>query len=289
VNPHKEGLLAIHSAILIFGGTALFSKFIVLPALDITPLRSIFAAIVLWIFMAWQRQPLALHKRGDYLLVAVLGLLLALHWLTYFHSMQVSSVAVGVISLYTFPVITVFLEPLFDGERPGPGDVLSALSVLFGIYLMTPELSWSNATTQGVVWGVLSALLFSLRNIMQGRYFSRYPAQQSMFYQVLIVILVLIPWLTQPLGSVSVYQWWQLALLGVFFTALPHALFVHGLRFMKAKSASLIACLQVVYSTLLAFLFLAEWPGLMTLLGGAIVVTASAYETYFARTPTKTR
>jgi drug/metabolite transporter (DMT)-like permease len=289
LNPHKEGLLAIHSAVLVFGGTALFSKLIELPALDITPLRSIFAVLALWGFMLWRRQPLALERAVDYLLVMLLGLLVALHWVTYFHAMQVSTVAVGVISLYTYPVITVFLEPMFAGERPGLADVLSALFVLFGIYLMTPEFSWSNSTTQGVFWGVLSAFLFSLRNIIQGRYFSRYPAQQSMFYQVLIVILVLIPWLTQPVAEVSGYQWAQLALLGICFTALPHALFVHGLRFMKAKSASLIACLQVVYSTLLAFLLLAEWPGVMTLVGGVIVVTAAAYESYFARSRIKTR
>jgi len=52
---------------------------------------------------------------------------------------------------------------------------------------------------------------------------------------------------------------------------------------MKAKTASLIACLQVVYSALLAALIFSEWPQLMTLLGGAIVVSAAIYESYFAK------
>jgi len=278
-----QGLWAIHLSVLIFGATALFSRFIDLPALDITPLRSIFAVLVLWIFIRLKKQTLSLKRPQDYALAAVLGVLLATHWVTYFHAMQVSSIAVGVIALYTYPVITVFIEPLFHGEKPGAMDVLTALMVLLGIYLMMPELNWNNHTTQGIVWGVLSALLFALRNIIQGRYFSMYSAHQSLFYQALVVIIVLLPWVADQVTQVSGYQWLQLLVLGIFFTALPHTLFVHGLRFMKAKTASLIACLQVVYSAVLAAMVFSEWPQLMTLVGGAIVVTAAIYESYFAK------
>lgn len=281
--PNHQGLWSIHGAVLLFGATALFSKLIELPALTITPLRSIFAALILLAFIVWRRQTLRLDKAADYLMVAFLGLLLGLHWVTYFQAMQVSTIAVGVIALYTYPVITVFLEPLFYGGRPGVADVLSALLVLLGIYLMTPSLDWSNQTAQGVAWGVLSAFLFSLRNIVQGRYFSRYSAHQSMFYQVIIVIALLMPWVSDSMVQVSTWQWMQLAFLGVFFTALPHTLLVHGLRFMKAKSASLIACLQVVYSATLAALVIGEMPTLMILVGGSLVVSAAVYESYFHR------
>ncbi len=76
--------------------------------------------------------------------------------------MQVSSVAIGIISLYSYPVITFFLEPLFHGERPHIKDIISAIVVLFGIYLLVPELSIDNNTTQGILWGVLSAFFIFL-------------------------------------------------------------------------------------------------------------------------------
>ncbi len=277
----QQGLWAVHSAVLLFAVTAQFSKFIELPALDITPLRSIFAALVLMIFMIIKRQKLALDHKGHYALALLLGLLLAFHWVTYFHAMQISSIAVGVISLYTYPVITVFLEPLFHGEKPRGMDILSALAVLLGIYLMMPAFDWNNSTTQGILWGVLSALLFSLRNIIQGRYFYRYSSNQTLLYQIVVVIVLLLPWVAPRAEQVSEYQWLQLLVLGVFFTALPHSLFVHGLRFMKAKKASLIACLQVVYSAAMAAIWFNEWPAFMTWVGGTIVVLAAIYATYY--------
>lgn len=282
MNHSRQGLTSVHSAVFIFGLTALFSKLIALSALEITLLRSIFAVLALWLFIRWHKESIKLHSRNDYLIVILLGLLLAAHWVTYFHAMQVSSVAVGVIALYTFPVLTVFLEPLFHGERPHLQDILSALAVLFGIYLLVPEFALEDSTTQGVLWGVFSALLFALRNIIQGRHFSAYPARHALFYQAAVTIFVLLPFAGDMIPTVSLWQWGQLLLLGVVFTALPHTLFAHSLRHFKAKTTSLIACLQVVYATFFAAILLGEWPELTTILGGMIVVSAAMYESYTA-------
>jgi len=277
-----KGLLSVHSAVLIFGLTALFSKLISLTALEITLLRSIFAMLVISILFLGQRKSIQLSKTKDYGTVIVLGVLLALHWVTYFHAMQVSSVAVGVIALYTFPIMTVFLEPLFHGEQPHIKDVMSALTVLFGIYLLVPEFSLSNETTQGILWGVLSALFFALRNIIQGHYFKGYTARHSLFYQTLVTFVVLLPFSFEVIPEVTTIQWGQLLILGIFFTALPHTLFAFGLLNLKAKTVSLVACVQVVYATIFAAFLLSEWPQLSTIIGGLIVVSAAMYESYTA-------
>ena len=275
-----KGLLAVHSAVLIFGLTALFSKLITLSALEITLLRSVFAVFIIFAIFLWQKKSIKLSHPKDYGIVILLGVLLALHWVTYFHSMQISSIAVGVIALYTFPIITVFLEPLFHGERPHIKDVISAFTVLFGIYLLVPEFSLSNETTQGILWGVLSALFFALRNIVQGHYFKGYTARHSLFYQTLVTLIVLLPFSFEVIPAVTNIQWGQLLILGVFFTALPHTLFAFSLLNLKAKTVSLVACVQVVYATIFAALLLSEWPQLSTVVGGLIVVSAAMYESY---------
>lgn len=275
-----KGLFAVHSAVLIFGLTALFSKLISLTALEITLLRSIFAVLVILAIFLWQKKSIRLSNTKDYAIVVLLGVLLALHWVTYFHSMQVSSIAVGVIALYTFPVMTVFLEPLFHGDRPHFKDVLSALTVLFGIYLLVPEFSLNNETTLGILWGVLSALFFALRNIVQGHYFKGYTAKHSLFYQTLVTFIVLLPFSFEVIPQVTNIQWGQLLVLGLFFTAVPHTLFAFSLLNLKAKTVSLVACVQVVYATIFAALVLSEWPQLSTAIGGLIVVSAAMYESY---------
>jgi len=277
-----KGLLAVHSAVLIFGLTALFSKLISLTALEITLLRSVFAVFVIFAIFLWQKKSIKLSQTKDYGIVILLGVLLALHWITYFHAMQVSSIAVGVIALYTFPVITVFLEPLFHGEKPHIKDIISALTVLFGIYLLVPEFSLNNETTQGILWGVLSALFFALRNIIQGHYFKGYTARHSLFYQTLVTFIVLLPFSFEVIPEVTTIQWGQLLILGVFFTAVPHTLFAFSLLNLKAKTVSLVACVQVVYASIFAALLLGEWLEFSTVVGGLIVVSAAMYESYTA-------
>lgn len=289
----REGLWSVHGAIVLMGGTALFAKWIELPALEITLLRSVFAAAVLFAYLKWRAMALRLPLRRDYYVAALLGTLLALHWSTYFHAMQVSTVAVGIIALHTFPVMTVFLEPLFHGARPRRRDVLAALLVLLGVYLLVPSFELDNAALQGVLWGCLSAFLYALRNVLQRHYFYATPASHSLLYQALAVIVVLLPfgldWTggNAGLAAVTSLQWLQLLLLGVFFTALPHAMFAHSLRFLPAKSASLVACLQVVYATALAALLLGEIPEPATVLGGVLVIGASVYESYGVGRPAR--
>ena len=274
----REGLLSVHAAVLIFSFTALFSKLVSLPALEITFYRSVFACLAIAVYMAYTKQLYRLGSRRDYMMAGLLGSLLAVHWVTYFHAMQVSTVAVGVIALYTYPVITVFLEPLFHGERPHVADILSSIAVLFGIYLIVPEFSLDNSTLVGVLFGVFSALMMSLRNIMQRRYFSAYKASHSLFYQTLVVMLVLVAFIDTDVSSIEESQWWLLLLLGIVFTALPHTLFANGLLHLKAKTASLIACVQVVYAAVFAAIILGEWLTWNVVAGGLIVVSAAMYE-----------
>ena len=274
----REGLLSVHAAVLIFSFTALFSKLVSLPALEITFYRSVFACLAIAVYMAYTKQSYRLGSKRDYMMAGLLGSLLAIHWVTYFHAMQVSTVAVGVIALYTYPVITVFLEPLFHGERPHIADIMSSIAVLFGIYLIVPEFSLDNSTLVGVLFGVFSALMMSLRNIMQRRYFSAYKASHSLFYQTLVVMLVLVVFIDTDISAIESSQWWLLLLLGIVFTALPHTLFANGLLHLKAKTASLIACVQVVYAAIFAAVILGEWLTWNVIAGGLIVVSAAMYE-----------
>lgn len=273
-----QSLLGLHLGVLLLGGTALFSKLIALSAVDITALRSVFAALALLGLLVLGRRPIRLQSARDYLTVVLLGILFGVHWITYFHAMQVSTVAIGLIALYTFPVITVFLEPWFAGERPHYQDVISGALVIVGIYLMVPAFDLDNAATQGVLWGVLSAFLFALRNVVQRHYFTHYPAPQTLLYQAVVVAVMVLPFMSGQPVSLAGGQWGLIVLLGVVFTALPHALFAHGLIHFTAKTASLIACLQVVYAAVFAALLLGEIPDWRTLLGGLIIVSAAAYE-----------
>lgn len=273
----------LHTAVFLLSITALFSKLIPLSAADINVFRGFLAAATLGVLLLIQKRALTLHSTHDLMWMVLLGALLGTHWMTYFHAMQISSVAIGVISLYTFPLMTVFLEPLLTHEKLHWSDAGFALIGLFGVYLMVPEFSLDSPVTEGVLWGLASALLFAFRNIWQKHKLSKYPGDTTMLYQGFMAGLVCLPFMTATLSEIDTESWWKILIVGTIFTVLPHTLFVNSLRNLRAKTAALIACMQPVHSTILAFLLLSEEPSISTIIGGALIIGTSMFETYRAR------
>ena len=274
----RKGLTALHLGSLLLGGTALFSKLIETTALEITLWRSFIAAAALLIWLLVRRSQVRLNSVRDYAMVLLLGAILAVHWVTYFHSMQVSTVAIGIIAFFSHPVISVLLEPLLARQKPRLLDLVTALWVLSGIAIMMPELNLASDVTQGVLWGLFSALLFSLRNIFYKRYFAHYGSSLAMMYQCLIVGLLLLPFAGDFIVATTIDNWLLLLVLGVLFTATPHTLFSFSLKLLPVKTASLIMCLVPLYATLLAALLLGEIPEFNTWIGGAMVLGAAIFE-----------
>ncbi len=277
-SPAKSALLTLHLGAFMMGATGLFSKIIELPAWDITGYRTWIAAVVLFIWVWWRERNIALKAPHDYARMLVLGALLALHWVTFFYSMQVANIAVGMISLYAYPVVTVFLEPWIKRTKLDWRDVLSGMLVLFGIYCLVPEFNVDNNTTQGVIWGVISAVTFAVRNLLLSHWFSNQSAARSMSYQVLIVALLMTPVLLLSNHQPSEKDWWLLICLGIIFTAVTHTLLGFSLRYLKAKTVGLVACLQPVYAVIYEIFLLHEIPDSGTLIGGAIIMAAAIYE-----------
>lgn len=275
-----SGLIELHLAVLLFGGTALFSKLIPLSALDITFLRCIVAATVLGLLVKFSRKRLTLASKQDYLVAIGLGIIVSLHWVTYFAAMQLSSVAIGMIAFFTYPVMTVIAEPLLTGNKIKLHDMLSGVLVLIGVILLIPEANLGNDTTLGIAIGIVSAILFTIRNLLHKRYFSQYSGPHAMFYQTLVAVVFLMPWHQTELNSISLEVWGLIILLGVVFTAAPHALFTSALRQLSAKTVGLVSCLQPFYGAMLALIILGEELNLNTLIGGTIIVATAIFETH---------
>lgn len=279
MDPVKRSLVTLHFTVILLGGTGLFSHLIRLNAGDITLARSVFACLSLFAFLKMSQCSLSLASRKERLVALLLGGLMTLHWVTYFAAMQYSSVSVGMIALFTFPVITVLIEPIFEKSVLAWQDLVSAMVVVVGIGLIVPEVSLQNDITLGVIVGVISAVLYSVRNLLHRKHFSHHSGAKAMAWQTLVVSFAMLPFGSAELYHADLNTWLMLALLGTFFTALPHALVASSLRHLRAKTFSLIACMQPLYGVILAMLLLNEKPRWETLVGGILIISASVYET----------
>lgn len=286
MNQHAKSLLQLHFAVLLFGGTALFSHLLPWSAVDITLFRTSIACVALGIIIKCQRDKLRLNSAKDYRMAMMLGVTVGLHWVTYFYAMQLAGIAVGMLAFFCYPVVTVFLEPLFTNNRPHARDIGCAGLVFMGVVLLVPELTLANNTTVGVMVGVVSGFLFALRNVMHKHYFSHYKGTQAMFYQTGVVAIMLSPFLT--FNPFEMTGFWSndklgelglLLILSIVFTAAPHSFLANCFKYLTAKTVGLISCMQPVYGVFLAAMLLGQWPQFSVYVGGSCIVFAAVFET----------
>jgi len=275
----NRSLLEIHVAVLLFGLAGLFGKFLAVPALVIVFGRTFFATLVLSALLVFGKQKLPKTTGKDLVMLISLGALLAFHWFTFFYSIQISTVAVGLLSFSSFPLFVTFLEPWIFREKLKLFDLISAALVLAGLVLVIPAFDFENNITQGVFWGTLSGFSFAILSLMNRKYVSAYAPVVIAWYQNGIASLVLIPFLFFWEWQLGMTDLFWLVILGVFCTALAHALFIKSLGQIKTQLASIITGLEPVYGIVFAFFLLDEIPSLRTLLGGGIILGAVLFAT----------
>jgi drug/metabolite transporter (DMT)-like permease len=275
----SRSLLQVHGAVLLFGLAGLFGKLLPFSPVAIVFGRVVFAAPALLLAAALLRLPLRPPSRRGLLAFAALGLLLAVHWTTFFQAVQVSSVAVALIGFATFPVFAALLEPALFRERLRAADVALALLALAGIAILVPSFEPDDQTTQGAIWGIVSGLTFALLSLLNRKYVRQYSSITIALYQDAFAAGALLPFVLEDWPSLTVHDVLLLLVLGVLCTAVAHALFIAGLRHLPARTAARITCLEPVYGSLLAALLLREIPSLRTALGGFVVVAVAFYAT----------
>ncbi len=280
----RSGLLVLYASILLLALNGFFAKAIPLEATEITQMRSVVACIALFFLLFIQKSSFRLDSLREFIGVYGLGFVLAIHWVTYFYAMQVSTVAIGMLALFSYPVITVLIEPMFRGLWPKKVDILAACVVLFGVFLMVSDDvlagELDSGAFLGALWGVISAILFSLRNTTQKYVYPQVNSIALMAHQTLLVAVLLIPFIEfRSLQSLDMGAWGMLILLGCLSTAMAHTFLSMSLKRLSAKTVGLISCNTPVFGALIAWLVLDETPSTMVYIGGAVILAVAAWET----------
>ena len=272
-----RGLISANVAVLLFGLAGVLGKLSLLPAPIIVFGRSFFAGLVLLVVCWFRHISLRPKQSRDAYLLLGQGVLLALHWTAFFQAINVSNVAIGLLSFSSFPLFTAILEPLLLHQRPSRIQIIAALLILPGIYLLVPSFSLQNQTTLGVMWGVLSGASFALLSVTNRWLGRTYSSLMISLYQDGIAAIVLLPvfFFTATGSFWTPHALLILFILGVVCTALAHTLFIASMRDITAQTASLLASLEPVWGIIFGILLFGAIPTARTLLGGAIIISAT--------------
>lgn len=282
-NQHTNHLLLLGLATILISTSGSLGKYIDLPTPVIIWCRSAIAAVFLFIFCLFKKYSIKLKSKKDAPTILLSALLLGAHWLTYFYALKLSNVALGMLSMFTFPVMTAILEPLFTKTKFNPIHVLLAIIVLIGIYILAPEFNFENTQLKGICFGLISALCYALRNLILKQHVNQYNGTVLMTQQVIIVSIILLPIMfTMNIDNIDT-QLPYLILLGLVTTAIGHSLFIGSLRYFSVSTASIIGSAQPICGIIIAFFFLNEIPTLNTFIGGSLILATVFIESMRSR------
>ncbi|WP_299536520.1 DMT family transporter [Ulvibacterium sp.] len=272
-----RNFVEINISMLLLGTSGPFGKFIDLPVPLTIGLRATLAFLLLLIYCKWRGISFRLRQQ-DVFLILLSGFLMCIHWLSYFKALQLSNVAIGMLSLFTYPVITAFLEPFFLKIKFQAVHLVLALLVLCGIYFLVPDFSLDNGQTIAIAFGVFSAFCYAVRNLILKTKVDRYNGSVLMSYQLVVIAILLLPvYFVYDLLEIK-DQWQGLVGLIVITTAVGHTMFINTFKHFSITTVSILSCIQPVYGIIIGALFLSEIPTWTTILGGIMILASVIIE-----------
>lgn len=276
-NKRIQNLLELNFAIIFISTSGVLGRYIDMPVPITICSRAILASILIFLFCKWKGFDFKI-KKGDRWTILISGFLLGLHWVTYFYALKLSNVAIGMLSLFTFPIITAFLEPIILKTKFQRIHLVLGFLVMLGIYFLIPDLDFQHDYSKALALGILSAIFYSLRNIITKSKIKDYNGSILMLYQLIVISVVLSPFYFFGDLSGLKAQIPELMMLAILTTAIGHTWFLYSFRNFSVTSASIISSLQPVYGIIMGMIFLQEYPELSTIIGGLLILSSVIIE-----------
>ncbi len=279
-------LIILHTAVFLAGWTGIFGRLIALGGLPLVWYRTLVSVVTLVLFLAFVGR---LHKvaRPALLRIAACGILLALHWVCFYASIQASNVSVGVACIATTCFFTAIFNPLIGHKKFSWPEVLISFISIAGVLLI---FSLDVRYRLGIAFGLLSAAIYSVFAILNINVANRTGEDTAtmllwelvggaLFLSLCMPLYArLFP--AEPVTPARIEVLWLL-LLGSVFTIVPFLFQLQALRKLNAFTVNLTYNLEPVYSIAIAALLFGEqrevggsfWAGLALIIISVLLQT----------------
>lgn len=280
----RRAQLQIHLCVLLWGFTAILGKLITLPALPLVWWRMLLVVVAVALIPRFWRGLRAMPLRIG-LAYAGIGMLVALHWLTFYGAIKLANASVAATCMALATVFTALIEPLVVRTRLSWRELALGIGVLPGVALVVGGVP--TGMRAGIAVGVMSAALVAIFGSLNKRFVGRADPLTVTGIElgagtVLLTLLApamatLFPVFDGPLLEVpGARDMAWLLVLALACTLFPFSLALVALRHMSAFGAQMALNLEPVYAIVLAMLLLGEQRDLSPqfYLGVAIILLA---------------
>lgn len=255
--------LHFHVIVFIWGFTAVLGALITLDAVPLVWYRMLVGSFFILLWIKWKRKELRLPRRTLGIMLAG-GVVIALHWLTFFGAIKVSNVSITLALLSTGAFFTSILEPIFYKRKVIWYELVFGIIVMLGLYIIFQV---ETEYVLGIILALISAFLSAIFALINGKLARREDAAVISFYELLsgtgaITLYLLILTIfggaengfTQEFFTLSTKDLWYLFILASVCTAYAFIASVAVMKHLSPYTVMLTINLEPVYGILLAFL-----------------------------------
>lgn len=274
-----KNLLILHFTVLIWGFTGVLGDLITVSALHLVWYRVLIAAVTLFLYLRLNKQTVVVPWKKMLKFLGV-GLIVGIHWVSFFHAIKISTVSVTLVTLSSLTLFTAVLEPIFNRKSIALGDVLVGLTIIVGIYLI---FKFEFQYWQGIVFGLMAALCASFFSILNAKMVKQDSPTIITFYEMIgafmgVSVIMFFSGQYDQRMILSSSDWIYLILLGSVCTAFAYVLGVAVMRELSAFTVALTTNLEPVYGILLAIIILGHKETMsLGFYSGAIIILGAVF------------
>jgi len=260
-NAKFKHYLHLHFLVFIAGFTAILGELITIGSLQLVWYRMAIAGILMFLFIKLVKLKLRITKKS-FLLFSIAGVIIALHWVTFFESINQANVSIALAMFSSGAFFASFIEPIFFKRRILGYEIVFGLMVVVGVFLITSsEINYIN----GIILGLLSALFSTLFAVINGRFIERHNSTIISFYEFIsgvvfltIFILATGTAFNKQFFVLSSMDWIYLFILASVCTAYAFIGAVEVMRYISPFTVILSYNLEPVYGIAIALILFPE-------------------------------
>lgn len=278
--------IQLHVAVLLFGLTGILGRLINEEGIS-GPLlvfyRLMITQLSLWVLFPGKLLSIFRMPLKELLQIGGIGLIVAVHWVTFYTSIQISNVSLALCCLAASPFFTSIIEPLVFNRKIAKIEIYLGILVLIGFIIV---FGFSFQYFWGIITGIISALCASTFSVLNKSIVNRYNTYVIMAIEFAAGILLLALFMplilkvfpTEHIIPQTRNAWIYLITLSLLCTTLAYALSIFALKHISAFTSNLSINLEPVYGIIIAFFYFHEnkelTPGFYY---GAVLIVSSVF------------
>lgn len=257
LSDNTKSYLHLHLIVFIWGFTAILGALITLEAMPLVWFRMLFAVFFILIYIKWKKIPIKVPKKVI-LKFLVAGLIIALHWFTFFRAIKVSNVSITLACLSTGAFFTSIIEPIFFKKKMVWYEIFFGLIVVFGLTII---FNVEGKYVEGIALALTSAFLSASFAVINSKFVQQYDATVISFYELsggvlfFSVFMLFLGSFNADFFKLSLEDFIYLMVLSSVCTAYAFIASTAVMKFLSPYTVMLTINLEPIYGIILAVLW----------------------------------